>query len=856
MLLFQVHEAQAQTKHYVKIIGAGSQNGLSWANAAPAAALRYVIANAATTDTVWVQGSTTGAVYYPTASAIRDSAFVLANGVAVYGGFAGTETSLSQRNVSTYITILSGDIGLAGNNSDNSYHVVVFPGATSTAILDGFTIEYGHASGAGTFAYNGQSPSRSTGAGIVCFGSGASPKISNCNIIHNTAIGNGGGGYLYNAGSPVFTNCSISNDSTTVTGQYNGGGGIYASGVTASFTGDTFNADTSGSEGGGALIIPGGSYSFTGCAFSNNLATGNGGGLGKDNGTVTLLLTGCSFTGNKTTTTTAGNGGGGVYNANPGMEVSNCSFSNNSSSAYGGGVLNNSSGMAIYSSSFSGNNAATYGGGYANTGGNTDSTAWCHFSNNAAAYGGASYISSGQPYYYTDTFANNTATAASGMAGGGVFNDASANSRISHCWFLGNVASGGDGAGQYDYSGAAGTDSNCVFQANIGKGAASNGGGIYHGTSGNMNLYNCVFVNNSTTGDGGGLYDNGSSSTFEISTFYNNTAVTGAGIYEAGGGSTKYYGNIVWGNTTDGIAFGAGSTGGIKVKYNDFTVAVPFTGSNVVGNISLNPDFAYPGNYTGADGKWATADDGLHLTTSSPAVNVNQIYLDNDITDAIRPYPGNTYADMGAYEGPGNYITLAIQFLNLTATPSANHAILVGWQIDASEEPVSFEVQRSTNGRDFPAIAIVNAVAGQADYHYMDPDAMVLPGSQGGAIGVAIGGTIYYRIQMNKADGSVQLSSIVVVNNQVNNIAVQTSVGLRPSLATGATTTLYIGAAQPAHVDLVLTDLSGHILLYRSLFVSQGDNYWPINITRFPAGLYYLHVKGSSIDQVLTMEKL
>jgi len=48
--------------------------------------------------------------------------FQLEDGVAIYGGFAGNTTSTpGVRNVMAYPTILSGDIGQAGNNSDNSY---------------------------------------------------------------------------------------------------------------------------------------------------------------------------------------------------------------------------------------------------------------------------------------------------------------------------------------------------------------------------------------------------------------------------------------------------------------------------------------------------------------------------------------------------------------------------------------------------------------------------------------------------------------------------------------------------------------------------------------------------------------
>lgn len=65
------------------------------------------------------------------------------------GGFAGTETLLSQRDWAKNVTTLSGDwngkdtVGLA-NRSDNSYHVVFSNSADATAILDGFTIRSGY----------------------------------------------------------------------------------------------------------------------------------------------------------------------------------------------------------------------------------------------------------------------------------------------------------------------------------------------------------------------------------------------------------------------------------------------------------------------------------------------------------------------------------------------------------------------------------------------------------------------------------------------------------------------------------------------------------------------------------------
>ena len=82
-------------------------------------------------------------------------------GVTLFGGFAGNETQLQQRNVSANPTILDGDLvgddqsGLL-NRGDNVYHVVVGTGMSAAAVLDGFTIRGGQADAAfGTNAIGG-----------------------------------------------------------------------------------------------------------------------------------------------------------------------------------------------------------------------------------------------------------------------------------------------------------------------------------------------------------------------------------------------------------------------------------------------------------------------------------------------------------------------------------------------------------------------------------------------------------------------------------------------------------------------------------------------------------------------------
>jgi hypothetical protein len=108
----------------------------------------------------------------------------------VYGGFNGTESMLTERDPVTNVTILSGDIGVTDDISDNSYHVVTGGGTDSSAVLDGFTVTAGNADLlviGGTDQYGG---------GIYNLDS--DPTLSNLIISENSA----------NYGAGIFTNNS------------------------------------------------------------------------------------------------------------------------------------------------------------------------------------------------------------------------------------------------------------------------------------------------------------------------------------------------------------------------------------------------------------------------------------------------------------------------------------------------------------------------------------------------------------------------------------------------------------------------------------------------------------------------
>ncbi|MHC4574805.1 MAG: S8 family serine peptidase [Planctomycetota bacterium] len=122
---------------YVNQAAAGSNNGVSWTHALTN--LQSALARAAEGcgSQIWVAAGT----YKPTSDPNeRSAAFELVDGVPVYGGFAGTEENLDQRDWVNNETVLSGDI-----DGDDNWDVgrVVRVSGVNQATIDGFTITKG-----------------------------------------------------------------------------------------------------------------------------------------------------------------------------------------------------------------------------------------------------------------------------------------------------------------------------------------------------------------------------------------------------------------------------------------------------------------------------------------------------------------------------------------------------------------------------------------------------------------------------------------------------------------------------------------------------------------------------------------
>lgn len=192
---------------YVNVNAVGLNNGTSWANAYTN--LQSALSIAFINDDIWVAGGT----YKPTATNDRTISFVMKNGVDIFGGFNGTETSLSERNIIANPTYLSGDIGAQGDNTDNTTKVVKIQNFTAPFIFDGFRVISGY-----------DASSSGKGAGMyLANNSGTQITIKNT-ILYNNYAYHSGGGMIVDNSNTTFHNCEFLYNSS-----YNyGGGAIYS----------------------------------------------------------------------------------------------------------------------------------------------------------------------------------------------------------------------------------------------------------------------------------------------------------------------------------------------------------------------------------------------------------------------------------------------------------------------------------------------------------------------------------------------------------------------------------------------------------------------------------------------------
>jgi len=223
---------------YVTTTGSNTNTGLSWAS--PKQSIAQAMLIAVEGDDVWVKAG----IYTQAAGGIS----VSLKSISIYGGFAGTEIALADRNWVTNKTILNN----TGTATNSRHFLVGSTGDATNFILDGFTLQNGTSNAGGAISFSG-----SLSQNMI---------VRNCIFRNNRSTGNNGTISLLAGNSVSFYNCLFENNEAADKASVVGNLG------TCNFYNCTFvnNKSARTVDGAGTVMFLGSSGSLVNCIVWNN----------------------------------------------------------------------------------------------------------------------------------------------------------------------------------------------------------------------------------------------------------------------------------------------------------------------------------------------------------------------------------------------------------------------------------------------------------------------------------------------------------------------------------------------------------------------------------------------------------
>lgn len=159
----------------------------------------------------------------------------------------------------------------------------------------------------------------------------------------------------------------------------------------------------------------------------------------------------------------------------------------------------------------------------------------------------------------------------------------------------------------------------------------------------------------------------------------------------------------------------------------------------------------------------------------------------------------------------------------------SNNRAALRWVTTGEEEPLQFDIEKSSDGINFSVIATINSyndyVSAQSIYTYSDP--------------AIITGKVYYRIKMKNLAGEAEYSRIIHLADVVNALSFVSVIN-----PFNTTLDFEIASAYNGEAEAELIDATGKIVRKRGFVLLAGTNSVVLNETgSLSAGIYFLRVK-------------
>jgi alpha-tubulin suppressor-like RCC1 family protein len=185
-------------------------------------------------------------------------------------------------------------------------------------------------------------------------------------------------------------------------------------------------------------------------------------------------------------------------------------------------------------------------------------------------------------------------------------------------------------------------------------------------------------------------------------------------------------------------------------------------------------------------------------------------------------------------------VVLPVKLIDFTARLKMGDVVLI-WNIESEVEFSTYEVERSTDGRSFNRVQIVNATGLTTSNHYSYTDKII--GSKSNPV-------MYYRLKLINKDGSFTYSKIVLVN--INSYLEEVVLYPNP---VNESATLTIKAMRNENLHYQIVDVNGKVFMQKIIAVMNGVSNYLVNTKMLTPGNYTLQLKGNYIHKEIKFIK-
>lgn len=172
--------------------------------------------------------------------------------------------------------------------------------------------------------------------------------------------------------------------------------------------------------------------------------------------------------------------------------------------------------------------------------------------------------------------------------------------------------------------------------------------------------------------------------------------------------------------------------------------------------------------------------------------------------------------------GYGAQAALPINLQSFNGKKVAQGRSQLTWLISNHSTPERFEVMRSSDGKDFISLGVINADLSKIQYDFTD-DAM-------------LSGHNFYKLKMYDRDGSVTYSKIITIMNGVNGFFITSMI---PTMVNDRAR-VNVSASRKGNIQLVVTDIHGRVVYQQMASInSENQEIW-LNLSGLSSGAYHL----------------